>query len=62
MVCIAVLEGKNHLDSADIEQLIIVAALVVCSTHHTILGYSLEAAVFGQDMLFDLPYLADRRQ
>ena len=42
-----------------LEQFIIDAAWAVCSTHHNILGSSKEAAVFGQDILFDLSYLAD---
>ena len=55
----AKLEGKNDLDSMDIKQFIIDVALAACSIHHTILGSSAVAAVFGQDMLFYLPYLTD---
>ena len=29
------------------------------STHHTIPGSTPGAAIFGQDMLFDLPYISD---
>ena len=29
------------------------------STHHTVLGSTPGAAIFGRDMLFDIPYLAD---
>ena len=29
------------------------------STHHTVLGSSPGAALYGRDMLFDLPYVAD---
>ena len=35
------------------------AAWAICSTYHTVLRSSPGAAVFGRDMLFDIPYLAD---
>ena len=31
----------------------------ICSTYHTMLGSSPGSAVFGRDMLFDIPYIAD---
>ena len=31
----------------------------ICSTYHTMPGSSPGSAVFGRDMLFDIPYLAD---
>ncbi len=31
----------------------------VCSTYHTVLKASPGAAIFGQDMLFDIPFIAD---
>ena len=31
----------------------------ICSTHHTVLGTTPGAAIFSQDMLFDIPYIAD---
>ena len=33
---------------------------VSCATYHTLLGYSPGAAMFGRDMFFDIPYLADQ--
>ncbi len=35
------------------------AAWAVCSTYHTVLKASPGAAIFGQDMLFDIPFEAD---
>ena len=35
------------------------AAWAIRSTYHTVLRSSPGAAVFGRDMLFDIPYLAD---
>ena len=31
----------------------------ICSTYHTVLRASSGAAIFGWDMLFDIPFLAD---
>ena len=53
------LEGNTDLNHADIEQFIIKAVWDLCSTQNTILGCSLGAAVFGRNMLHNLPYLAD---
>ena len=53
------------LDMADtvnddmIDQFLDSAAWAICSTHHTVLGMLPGAAVFGRDMLFDIPHLAD---
>jgi hypothetical protein len=35
------------------------AAWAICSTYHTVLKASPDAAIFGRDMLFDIPYIAD---
>jgi hypothetical protein len=35
------------------------AAWAIHSTHHTVLNASPGAAIFGQDMLFDIPFIAD---
>ena len=34
-------------------------AWAICSTYHTVLKTSPRAAIFGQDMLFNIPFLAD---
>ena len=38
------------------------AAWAICSTYHTVLKASPGAAIFGQDMLFDIPFVADWKQ
>ncbi len=38
------------------------AAWVIRSTYHTVLKASPGAAIFGQDMLFDIPFVADWRK
>ena len=35
------------------------AAWDICSTYHTVLKASPGAAIFGRDMLFDIPFIAD---
>jgi hypothetical protein len=35
------------------------ATWVICSTYHTVLKSSPGAAIFGQDILFDIPFIAD---
>jgi hypothetical protein len=35
------------------------AAWAICSTYHTVLKASPGAAVFGRDMLFNIPFVAD---
>ncbi len=35
------------------------ATWAICSTHHTVLKASPGAAIFGWDMLFDIPFIAD---
>ena len=53
------------LDMADtvtpdmVDEFLTNAAWAIRSTHHTVLGATPGAAIFGRDMLFDIPYLAD---
>ena len=34
-------------------------AWAICSTYHMVLKASPGAAIFGRDMLFDIPFIAD---
>ncbi len=45
--------------ASDIDVFLSDAAWAVCSTYHTVLKTSPGAAIFGQDMLFDIPFIAD---
>jgi hypothetical protein len=45
--------------ASDIDVFLSDAAWAVCSTYHTVLKASPGAAIFGQDMLFDIPFIAD---
>jgi hypothetical protein len=44
---------------SDIDIFLSDAAWAVRSTHHTVLKASPGAAIFGQDMSFDIPFIAD---
>jgi hypothetical protein len=43
----------------DIDAVLTNAAWAIRSTYHTVLKASPGAAIFGRDMLFDIPYMAD---
>jgi hypothetical protein len=53
------LEGSDDLSAETVDDFVVNAAWAVRSTHHTVLGSTPGAAVFGRDMLFDIPFLAD---
>ena len=43
----------------DVEDFLDNAAWALCSTHHTVLNSSPGSAIFGRDMMFNIPYVAD---
>jgi hypothetical protein len=47
------------VNASDIDIFLADAAWVICSTHHTVLKASPGAVIFGRDMLFDIPFIAD---
>ena len=49
----------NSVDASDIETFLTNVAWAIRSTYHTVLKASPGAAIFGRDMLFDIPFLAD---
>ena len=53
------LDGTDIQETDTIKQFITDAAWAIHSTHHTLLGSTPAAAIFGRDLLFDIPYLAD---
>jgi hypothetical protein len=55
----AVLDMANSVDPSDFVDFINNAAYVVCSIYHTVLKATSGAAIFGWDMLFDIPFIAD---
>jgi hypothetical protein len=59
MLRTAELDMAGLVNASDIDIFLADAAWAVCSTHHTVLKASPSAAIFGQDMLFDIPFIAD---
>jgi hypothetical protein len=53
------IEGSDDLSPETVDDFIVNAAWAIRSTHHTVLRSTPGAAVFGRDMLFDVPFLAD---
>jgi len=49
----------DSVKASDINLFLTNAAWAICSTYHTVLKASPGAAIFGQDMLFNIPFIAD---
>ncbi len=59
MLRTAKLDMAELVNASDIDIFLADAAWAIRSTHHTVLKASPGAAIFGQDMLFDIPFIAD---
>jgi hypothetical protein len=59
MLRTAELNMAKSVNASDINIFLADAAWAICSTHHTVLKASSDAVIFGQDMLFDIPFIAD---
>jgi hypothetical protein len=59
MLCTAELNTAKLVNASDIDIFLADAAWAILSTHHTVFKASPGAAIFGQDMLFDIPFIAD---
>ncbi|KAL7548106.1 LOW QUALITY PROTEIN: hypothetical protein ACHAWF_011395 [Thalassiosira exigua] len=53
------LDMQETVTQLDVGDFLVNAAWAGRSTHHTVLGCLPDAAVFGRDMMFDIPYVAD---
>jgi hypothetical protein len=53
------LHMAKTVDTSDIDALLTDATWAIHSTYHTVLEASPGASIFGWDMLFDIPFLAD---
>jgi hypothetical protein len=58
MLCTAELDMAKLVKASDINVFLSGAAWAICSTYYTVLKASPGAAIFGQDMLFDIPFIA----
>ncbi len=59
MIHTSELDMAKTVKPSDIDIFLSDAAWAVCSTYHRVLKASPGAAIFGQDMLFDIPFIAD---
>ncbi len=56
------IDMAESIEPADIDTFIDNAAWAIRSTYHMVLKASPGAAIFGRNMLFDVPFLADWKQ
>jgi hypothetical protein len=59
MLCTTELDMAKSVTHNDLDVFLDNAAWAICSTYHTVLKASLGMAIFGQDMLFDIPFVAE---
>ncbi len=59
MLRTAKLDMADLVNASDMGIFLADAAWAIHSTHHTVLKASPSAAIFGQDMLVDIPFIAD---
>jgi hypothetical protein len=59
MLCTAELDMANSVTPNDVNVFLDNTAWAIRSTYHTVLKASPGAAIFGQDMLFNIPFVAD---
>jgi hypothetical protein len=59
MLRTAEIDMATSVAPSNIVRFVTNAAWAICSTYHTVLKASPGAAIFGRDMLFDIPYIAD---
>ncbi len=59
MLCTAEIDLDNSVKPSDVNVFLSDAAWAICSTHHTLLKTSPGAAIFGQDMLLDILFIAN---
>jgi hypothetical protein len=58
MLCTAEINMAESVTPNDVYVFLDNAAWAICSTYHTVLKASSGAAIFGRDMLFDIPFVA----
>jgi hypothetical protein len=59
MLRIAKLDMAQLVNASDIDIFLADAAWAICSTNPTVLKALLGEPIFGRDMLFDIPFIAD---
>ena len=59
MICNSEIDMEDSVAPRDIDMVLTNASWAFCSTYHTVLKVSPGAAVFGRDMLFNIPFIAE---
>jgi hypothetical protein len=59
MLCTSKLNMAETITPDDVDVFLDKAAWAICSTYHTVLKASPGAAIFGRNMLFNIPFIAD---
>jgi hypothetical protein len=59
MLCTAEIDMANSVTPDDIDVFLDNVVWAICSTYHTAFKASPGAVIFGHDMLFDIPFVAD---
>jgi len=59
MLHTVVINTAKTVNGSDIADFLTNAACAICSTYHTVLKASRGAAIFGWDMLFHVPFIAN---
>ena len=59
MMCTVVLDVANSVDPSDIDNFLNNVTWAICSTYHIVLKATPGLAIFGWDMLFNIPFMAN---
>jgi hypothetical protein len=59
MLCTTELDMAETITPDDVDVFLNNTAWAICSTYHTVLKASPGAAIFGRDMLFNIPFIAN---
>ncbi len=59
MLCTAELDMANSVTLDDVDVFLDNVAWAIFSAYHTVLKASSSASIFGRDMLFDIPFMAE---
>ena len=59
MLRTAEVDMNNTVKKEHISDFIVDTSWAICSTYHTVIKASPGTAIFGRDVIFDIPYIAD---
>ena len=59
MVCNSEIDMADSVAPSDIDAALTNESWAICSTYHTVLKASPGAAIFGRDMVLNIPFIAD---